>query len=173
MRVHYSFKYWQGSNRRTRNIYTLNSCFPCSSVKRLERDVERRQAGARLFSPWSFQRADVPISMIEDDRKRICFRGRTMAPNSMESSSGLVSDQVPWYPRGAPCHRFTTRISVACKLHFITCYPCAVFTKSLSAWSSPRKPYSSSCIFPPRSMRPLYTPCDSDQLSLYIGILVL
>lgn len=49
MRVHYSFKYWHGSNWKTRNIYTLNSCFPCSSMKRLDRDVERRQAGARLF----------------------------------------------------------------------------------------------------------------------------
>lgn len=47
MRVHYSFKYWHGSNWKTRNIYTLNSCFPCSSMKRLDRDVERRQA--RLF----------------------------------------------------------------------------------------------------------------------------
>lgn len=64
--------------------------------------------------------------MIGDDRKRIRPRGRTVAPNSMESSSGLVSPHRVAQPRS------NTRISVACKLRFITCYP----SESLSARSS-------------------------------------
>lgn len=73
-----------------------------------------------LCSSSSFLYLDVPISMIEDDRKRIRFRGQTVAPNSGESSSGLVSDRVPRLPGFFKSR--STRISVACKLHFITRY---------------------------------------------------
>lgn len=91
----------------------------------MERNVERRK---RLFLRGCFNHelSDLPILTIEDDRKRIRFRGRTVAPNSMESSSGLVSDRVPRLQRA---HRSTARISVACKLHFITCYPRAALPR--------------------------------------------
>lgn len=62
MRAHYTFKHWHGSNFSCQNLPTLNSWFPSTSVH-------------LLFN--------APIStMIEDDRKRIRSRGRTMAPNS-------------------------------------------------------------------------------------------
>lgn len=112
MRAHYTFKHWHGSNFSCQNLPTLNSWFPSTSVH-------------LLFN--------APIStMIEDDRKRI--RRKQRPDHGPEFGWNPVQD---WFRR--PTRGTDTRISVACKSRFITCYP----SQSLSPRSSP-----SSSIFP-------------------------
>lgn len=116
-----TFKHWHGSNFC--KICQLQTVFSFHSIQFRNRSA----IDLSILLLLIFIGADAPIStMIGDDRKRIRSRGRTVAPNSMESSSGLVS------PHRVARPRPNARISVACKLRFITCYP----SESLSARSS-------------------------------------
>lgn len=114
--------------------------------------VAVRNFNRDICSSSSFLYLDVPISMIENDRKRIRFRGQTVAPNSGESSSGLVSYRVPRLS-GFFMSR-STRISVACKLHFITRYRWPRLHDELIGpiFRSAPNSRSSSCIFRGRAV---------------------
>ena len=125
MRVHYSLKRWRRSNWRTPKIHTPNtewSCFPRGSVKRFE----RRKTSFFLSLSLSF-------SVVVSQRALTCqFWWSRMIESGSVSEAGPWP-RIRWNPvqdwfrigcRGCKrAHRSTARISVACKLHFITCYP--------------------------------------------------